>query len=264
MSDQDLQKLAELRAKIDMADQSIHALLMQRAEVIDELIKAKGASSTKGAAFRPGREAQMIDVLKARHSGSIPFSMITHLWREIISTFTWLQAPFSVHLPKTADTRLQDTVRYQFGFTVSVFTHDDVTDAMNGAIAAENAILVVETPSPSSAAWWTGLNAQNNLSVMARLPVVPVPFEAVDALALAPTLSDPVPFDWRVYVATAASEKAFDNWTSGQVLATQSKPDGKVAALIAIGPGGKAPADLLDIRAAGGYFAPLEDRETSI
>ena len=146
MSDQDLQKLAELRAKIDMADQSIHALLLQRAQVIDELIKAKGASKNRGAAFRPGREAQMMEVLKERHSGSIPFATIAHMWREIISTFTWLQAAYTVHIAQTKDNRLNDTVRYQFGFTVEVQTHSTIDRAMEAAQNTQNAIVVLETP----------------------------------------------------------------------------------------------------------------------
>ncbi|MEM1377815.1 MAG: chorismate mutase [Pseudomonadota bacterium] len=259
MSDQDLQKLAELRAKIDMADQSIHALLMQRAEVIDELIKAKGASRNRGAAFRPGREAQMMDVLKDRHSGSIPFSTIAHMWREIISTFTWLQASYTVHVPRTEDQRLNDTVRYQFGFTVDVQTHETEEAAIAVASSQSNAILVMPTPKDGDEPWWADIGGNEGLSIMARLPVVPVPFESIDALALAPPLSDPVPFEWRTYVVTAKSSEVFAGWSGGEVLATHTGNKGNIAALIALAPDGKVPADLLDIRAAGGYFAPLKD-----
>lgn len=259
MSDQDLQKLAELRAKIDMADQSIHALLMQRAEVIDELIKAKGASKNRGAAFRPGREAQMMDVLKERHSGSIPFATIAHMWREIISTFTWLQAPYTVHIPRTADNRLSDTVRYQFGFTVEVKTHQSVREAIKAASDTQNAVVVLETPAGGEATWWQDIGGNDGLSVMARLPIVPVPFEALDALVLAPPLSDPVPFEWRVYVTRSKTNAIFDGWIGGTVLANDCLTDGEVISLITLAPGGKAPTELLDIRAAGGYFAPLAD-----
>ncbi|MEL6436392.1 MAG: chorismate mutase [Pseudomonadota bacterium] len=261
MSDQDLQKLAELRAKIDMADQSIHALLMQRAEVIDELIKAKGASRAQGAAFRPGREAQMMEVLRARHGGSIPFSTIVHMWREIISTFTWLQAPYAVHMPADPDGRLTDTVRFQFGFTVQLERHETIGAAMDAAAQDGNAIAVV--PVQSNTEWWPTLGGDTGLHVMARLPVAPVPFETVDALALAPRLSDPVPFEWRAYVVTAGSRAVLDDWDGGVVIDQRlTESDGAVEALIALAPGAKTPTDLLDIRAAGGYFAPLTDQST--
>ena len=62
----DPSRLAELRAKIDAIDESVHRLLMQRASVIDELIEVKG-TARNGAAFRPGREADMMRRLAARH-----------------------------------------------------------------------------------------------------------------------------------------------------------------------------------------------------
>ena len=64
----DATRLSELRAKIDAIDESIHHLLMQRATVIDELIAAKGTQKN-GAAFRPGREADMMRRLVARQIG---------------------------------------------------------------------------------------------------------------------------------------------------------------------------------------------------
>lgn len=242
------QRLTELRAKIDAVDESIHALLMQRAGVIDELIRIKGADKARGAAFRPGREAQMMQVLAERHGGSIPFSMIVHMWREIISTFTWLQAPYTVHIAGDA---LRDMARYQFGFTVAMTTHPDATAAMQAARAEGNGIAVVALNDQSG--WWTDLDASAGLSVMTRLPVTSMPFETVDAFVLAPPLSDPVPFDIRLYTGIAGKTDALDGWSGGQVI----KPgDANTRALIAIAAGGNAPPDLLDIRAAGGYFAP--------
>ncbi|MEL6921689.1 MAG: hypothetical protein AAFO77_11845, partial [Pseudomonadota bacterium] len=151
-----------------------------------------------------------------------------------------------------------DTVRYQFGFTVDVQTHPTINEALGAASSATNAIVVMPTPSADDGPWWADVGGPDGLSVMARLPVVPVPFESVDTLALAPQLSDPVPFEWRVYVVSAKAQTIFADWADGTVLATHTRQDGNIAALIALAPGGKVPADVLDIRAAGGYFAPLE------
>ena len=98
----DPSRLGELRAKIDAIDESVHRLLMQRAGVIDELIAVKG-TARNGAAFRPGREADMMRRLAARHAGHLPLTAVEHLWREIISTFTALQAPFTVAVSAGAD-----------------------------------------------------------------------------------------------------------------------------------------------------------------
>ena len=120
----DATKLSELRAKIDAIDESIHHLLMQRATVIDELIAAKGTQKN-GAAFRPGREADMMHRLVARHRGHLPITAVEHLWREIISTFTALQAPFEVAVSTAGDIAAAvDTARFTCGFSVPMHLVD--------------------------------------------------------------------------------------------------------------------------------------------
>lgn len=250
------QQLDSLRAKIDAVDESIHGLLMQRAGVIDELIRVKGAAETKGAAFRPGREAAMMDVLKGRHSGSIPFSMIAHLWREIISTFTFMQAEYSVHLASVSDdpTGLHDITRYQFGFTVPLTVHENCERAMEAARSAGNGIVVIPADAPQH--WWAGLGADAGLLVMARTPHNAVPFQCPDAFCIAPPLSDPAPFDVRLYDAVIADEVTVQSWAPDVLVRQDISQDGRHVALIALREGQKAPPGLLDIRAIGGYFAP--------
>lgn len=251
------QRLTELRAKIDAIDESMHALLMQRAGVIDELIRIKGADRARGAAFRPGREAQMMKVMADRHAGSVPLSMIVHVWREIISTFTHMQAPYRVHLAQgPSPCVLRDMARYHFGFTVELVPHADAASAMAAASAERNALAVV--PLRDAGEWWRDIDAAAGLSVMARLPVTGSPFETTDAFVLAPPLSDPVPFDVRLYTGLEEAEGALAGWTGGDVV---HPGVGNGRALIAIPAGGTAPQGLLDIRAAGGYFAPSQDED---
>lgn len=255
----DADRLTGLRAKIDAVDEAIHGLLMQRATVIDELIKVKGAATTDGAAFRPGREASMMEILSARHRGSIPLSMIGHIWREIISTFTWLQANYDVHVATgdgdTAEA-MHDMARYQFGFTVPLHVHTSADDAFDAAMDQKNAVALIATNAPGN--WWHTLGADNAMMVMTRLPVMDQGFQTVDCLAIAPPLIDPTPFDVRVYTGRVSSESALDQWTGGEVLRSE-RTEGGHAVMIALPDGGKTPHDLLDIRAAGGYFAPKTD-----
>ena len=223
-----------------------------RAGVIDELIRIKGADRARGAAFRPGREAQMMQVLAERHRGSVPLSMIVHVWREIISTFTFMQAPYRLHLAEgEKPAAMRDAARYHFGFTVEIVAHDDAPSAMAAAGDEPNALAVV--PLSGAGAWWNALDATNGISVMARLPVTDVPFDSSDAFVLSPPLSDPVPFDLRLYTGIVERPGALDGWRGGHVIAAGKGDD---RTLIAIPSGGSAPPGLLDIRAAGGYFAP--------
>ena len=88
--------LADLRKEIDAIDEQVHQLLMNRADIIDRLIKVKKTQEV-GSAFRPAREADMMRRLVQRHRGILPIDTIESIWRVIISTFTYVQAPFSLH-----------------------------------------------------------------------------------------------------------------------------------------------------------------------
>src|ERR1043165_7149010 len=88
--------LAELRAEIDRIDGEMHSLLMERGEIISRLIKVKRTAES-GSAFRPAREAEMMRRLVERHRGLLPLDTAESIWRVIIATFTYVQAPFRVH-----------------------------------------------------------------------------------------------------------------------------------------------------------------------
>src|SRR5882757_5715197 len=88
--------LADLRHDIDRIDEAMHGLLIERSEIIDRLIQVK-KTQEKGSAFRPAREADMMRRLVDRHKGILPLDTVESIWRVIISTFTYVQAPFSVH-----------------------------------------------------------------------------------------------------------------------------------------------------------------------
>ena len=100
-SDAQTSSLAELRQEIDRLDKAMHDLLMQRGEIIDRLIKVKQTLES-GSAFRPAREAEMMRRLVERHRGILPLDTAESIWRVIIATFTYVQAPFSVHADMSA------------------------------------------------------------------------------------------------------------------------------------------------------------------
>src|SRR5579863_6306161 len=101
----------------------MHALLMERGAIIDRLIAVKKTQES-GSAFRPAREADMMRRLVQRHRGSLPLDTVEGIWRVIISTFTYVQAPFSVHADLSAgDALMRDTARFHFGFTAPFVPH---------------------------------------------------------------------------------------------------------------------------------------------
>src|SRR5438046_2384009 len=110
--------LTELRREIDRIDEAMHRLLMERGDIINQLIAVK-QTQERGSAFRPAREADMMRRLVDRHKGILPLDTAESIWRVIISTFTYVQAPFSVHADLSAgDAAVRDAARFHFGFTV--------------------------------------------------------------------------------------------------------------------------------------------------
>ena len=97
MSESPKPTLADLRVEIDRIDKAMHELLIERGRVIDRLIEIK-ARQGGGSAFRPAREASMMRAIAERHRGLLPFDTVEGIWRIIISTFTYVQAPYSVHV----------------------------------------------------------------------------------------------------------------------------------------------------------------------
>src|ERR1044071_9203742 len=115
--------LADLRRDIDRIDEAMHRLLMERGDIIDTLIATKKTAES-GSAFRPAREADMMKRLVERHKGILPLDTAESIWRVIIATFTYVQAPFAVHADLSAgDAHIRDSARFHFGFTVPFVAH---------------------------------------------------------------------------------------------------------------------------------------------
>ena len=75
--------LLALRDKIDGVDRELLALLNRRAALALEVGELK--KLTGGVVFRPEREAQVIDGLKAANPGPLHSASVAPIWREIMS-----------------------------------------------------------------------------------------------------------------------------------------------------------------------------------
>src|ERR1700688_3107904 len=150
--------LADLRQDIDRIDELMHRLLMERGDIIDRLIAVKKTQES-GSAFRPAREADMMRRLVERHKGILPLDTAESIWRVIISTFTYVQAPFSVHADLSAGAaEIRDSARIHFGFTVPVVAHMGAS-AVVAAVSdsAGDLGLVPALGVPGAGAWWNAL-----------------------------------------------------------------------------------------------------------
>jgi chorismate mutase len=163
--------LAELRTEIDRIDEGMHQLLMQRGDIIDRLIQVKQTQEV-GSAFRPAREADMMRRLVERHRGILPLDTVESIWRVIISTFTYVQAPFAVHADvSVSEPAMRDSARFHFGFTVPYVPHFNPTAAVE-AVAKSKGDLALVSAVSSRTPWWTALEANGAPKIIARLPFV--------------------------------------------------------------------------------------------
>ena len=165
--------LVDLRREIDRIDADMHALLIERGEIIDRLIAVKKTEET-GSAFRPAREAEMMRRLVQRHHGSLPLDTAESIWRVIISTFTYVQAPFSVHADLSAgDALMRDSARFHFGFTVPFVPHMGAASVVEAVTESKGDLGLVPAFAIAGAGpWWTALEFANAPKIIARLPFV--------------------------------------------------------------------------------------------
>jgi chorismate mutase len=168
--------LAGLRRDIDRIDAAMHELLIERGEIIDQLIAVKKTEET-GSAFRPAREADMMRRLVRRHHGSLPLDTAESIWRVIISTFTYVQAPFAVHADLSAgDALMRDSARFHFGFTVPFVAHMGAATVVEAVSGSKGDLGLVPAFAIADAGpWWTALEFTSAPKIIARLPFVERP-----------------------------------------------------------------------------------------
>ncbi len=207
----DAAQLAAIRATIDRLDSEMHQRLIERGTAISALVRVKGTSRS-GAAFRPGREADMMRRLVARHAGALPLWTVEHIWREIITTFTRMQASFDVAydagVPGAighADA-MRDVARFLFGFTVALHRQHGPLDTINHVRESGTDLgLVALVQSPEAGAWWRALGRASGPRIMALAPFIAVAGRPADlpVLVIAPELADPTPPELTLFAVSA-------------------------------------------------------------
>jgi len=217
-SEGDQRALSELRAEIDRIDAEMHRLLMARGAVIDSLIRIKG-TSRPGAAFRPGREADMMRRLVDRHDGALPLATVEHIWREIITTFTRMQAPFDVAIDiAVAPDRMRDLARFYFSFSVALTPIDGAVGVIaHVAETSDIGLIAIDQPA-STGAWWRGLTAAAAPRITGVLPFIQAASRPANlpAFIISPRLADPTVPEVTLYATDQRGAKRIRN---GEILA---------------------------------------------
>ncbi len=168
--------LADLRSEIDRIDSTMHALLMERSQIIETLIAVK-KTQVSGSAFRPGREADIMKRLALSHRGLLPLDTIESIWRTIIATFTYVQANYAVHADVSGgDPAMRDSARFHFGFTVPFVPHEDARAVITAVAESAGDLGIFRMDLGASAGvWWGDLIGPDRPKIIARLPFIERP-----------------------------------------------------------------------------------------
>jgi chorismate mutase/prephenate dehydratase len=161
--------LPALRAELDRIDNQIHALLIERAQVVEHV-----ARSGKPAAFRPGREAAIVRRLLAQHHGRLPPVTLFRMWREMLAGTTAMQGPFTAAVAACGSgDSLTQLAREHLGALTPLRVLGTAAQALNEVRSGGVAVAVLPLPTEAAAsgeAWWTTLLEPQPLYIIARLP----------------------------------------------------------------------------------------------
>ena len=181
--------LEELRQQIDKIDDKLHDLLMRRAELVESVSAAK--KGERIPALRPGREANILRRLMARHDGSFPRPLVARIWRELMSGTIGMQVDFSVavYAPAVAP-GFWDLARDHYGSFTPMTAHGTASQVLRAVTEGNASVGVLPWPQEGDReAWWPQLVANDPATpkVIARLPFAGpgnARMNGVDALAI--------------------------------------------------------------------------------
>jgi chorismate mutase-like protein len=171
------ESLDDLRRRIDAIDDALHDLLIERAEIGRRIGTIKGAALNGAAAWRPGREAQILRRLARRHRGPLPKAGLVRIWRELMTAFLRLQGEFTVAVRAGADDgTCREVARDHFGSLTAIRSHETSMQVLREVGEGRAAIGVLPLPQQDDAhPWWPMLLASDAdlPRIIARLPFVP-------------------------------------------------------------------------------------------
>lgn len=136
------EKLNELRARIDGIDDRLLQLLSERAQVAQQVGRAKNGDKI----YRPEREAQILQRVLTANPGPLSAESVERLFREIMSSCRALEQNLRVAYLGPAGTFSQAAVYKQFGHEVDALHEADI-DACFRAVEtgrADFAVVPVE------------------------------------------------------------------------------------------------------------------------
>lgn len=169
--------LDSLRKKIDKLDDQIHNLIMQRAELIQDITKAKQAQNRP--IVHPAREAMMIRRLLGNHKGILPQATIINIWRELVGAVSMMQRGLTGFVSAHPDhAQCWDMAKQYCGNVIPMTKCSEPMSALAGMRDTPDSIAILPWPTDlETNPWWATLIDQDHdapnimpIKIVAALP----------------------------------------------------------------------------------------------
>jgi len=197
--------LSGFREEIDRIDDEIQDLLMRRTNIASNVGKTK--RNVGSVAYRPAREMEILRRLTNRHRGSLPKTVLTRIWREIMTAMLRLQGSFTVAVyAPDGSGAYRDLARDHFGGAVPSTLHHSTRSVVNSVTDNSTTVGVLPLPiDDETDPWWPVLAECSGAGpwIVARLPVARL-VEGPDALVIGPVAHEATDSD-RSYLLIRAS-----------------------------------------------------------
>ena len=185
--------LDAIRARLDVLDAEMLALVGERAALAKAVAKAKAAAGDGGKfGLRPVREAQIMRRLLAARDPAASPALVVRIWRELIGDSLSQQGPFHLSVwGGKLEARAVELARLRFGAAPKLAMAARPEDAIAAAKTPGGVGVLAITPDSS---WWGRLLAEPTLKVFATLPCLaawgPTTAVAIAQVEVGPTGAD--------------------------------------------------------------------------
>ena len=141
------EKLAEIRARIDEIDDRLLALFNERARCAEEIARIKREQDPEPVFYRPEREAQILRRIRENNPGPLSDEEVTRLVREVMSACLAHEQPLTVAYLGPEGTFTEAAAYRHFGHSIrtrkldaidEVFREVEAGSAHYGVVPVEN------------------------------------------------------------------------------------------------------------------------------
>ncbi|NBD19604.1 prephenate dehydratase [Aquabacterium fontiphilum] len=159
-------QLADLRVRIDAVDQQLLALLNERAQLAHAVGEVKKIDGSP--VFRPDREAQVIERVKAANPGPVLNDSIAPIWREIMSACRALEARQRVAFLGPVGTFSEQAALKYFGSSIEAIACANIDEVFRATLSgsADFGVAPVENSTEGVVARSLDLLLQSPLTIV--------------------------------------------------------------------------------------------------